>query len=421
VTSQLIMIAHQASTPSGNGAHDVAIVGGGPVGLLLANCLGQSGLRVIVLERRIEPLAHSAAIGITPPSLHILERLGLLHDFLRQGVKVRDCFIHGMSGRLGCVSFRDIPDKFPWVLSLPQSATVALLQQRLADYPSVTLRLGVEVAFVEQQDEGVIVGYHDRDCAKEAPHTILARWAVGCDGARSAVRELLGVRAVGKSYARHFVMGDFVDRTRLGDEAHLYFKPEGSVESFPLPSGLRRWVVQTAEPMRHVPPAFISHVVKARTGFDVPQKDQLNESTFTPRRFDASRYHVGRVVLCGDAAHVMSPAGGQGMNTGFADAEFLAEVLSAVLLRKAPAAPLLASYERCRRAAARTAILRAEWGMWLGTWRGRLRSRFRDFFIRRIMCRWPMAPHTGPFYAMLTIPYNTLERVPPSLLNYQTS
>src|SRR4029079_325468 len=84
---------------------DVIIVGAGPVGLLLGNLLGQAGLRVIILERRTGPLAHSAAIGITPPSLHILSKLGLEHAFMESGVKVRDCIVHGESGRLGCVSF----------------------------------------------------------------------------------------------------------------------------------------------------------------------------------------------------------------------------------------------------------------------------------------------------------------------------
>jgi hypothetical protein len=75
-------------------------------------------------------------------------------------------------------------------------------------------------------------------------------------------------------------------------------------------------------------------------------------------------------------------------------------------------APLLASYQRFRRKAAQVAIFRAAWGMWLGTWRGRWLSHLRDFIIRDIMCRWPVAPRMGPLYAMLTIPYNTLERVP---------
>ena len=98
-------------------------------------------------------------------------------------------------------------------------------------------------------------------------------------------------------------------------------------------NGLRRWIVQTPEFMQPAPPGFISEIVKRRTGIILPPDDQTNESAFTPRRFDCTRYHQGRVVLCGDAAHGMSPIGGQGMNTGFADAEFLAEILPAIVQR----------------------------------------------------------------------------------------
>jgi 2-polyprenyl-6-methoxyphenol hydroxylase-like FAD-dependent oxidoreductase len=405
------MPPHDVSSVPETSGCDVIIVGAGPVGLLLGNLLGKAGLRVIILERRTEPLAHSAAIGITPPSLHILSKLGLERAFMDRGVKVRDCIIHGESGRLGCVSFRDIPDKFRWVLSLPQSGTIALLQENLAEFPNVTLQSGVEVTGVERCADRANVDIAPKN-AGGASQRLSARWVVACDGARSSVREQLGIAAPGKTYPCHFVMGDFVERSALGDEAHLFFKADGSVESFPLPNGLRRWIVQTTEFTQPAPRGFISSIVERRAGIVLPPDDQTNESAFTPRRFDCRRYHEGRFILCGDAAHGMSPIGGQVMNTGFADAEFLAGILPAIVQRREASWPLLEAYQRFRRKAARTAIFRAEWGMWFGTWRGRLRSRLRDFVIRDIMCRWPVAPHMGPLYAMLTIPFNTLERVP---------
>jgi 2-polyprenyl-6-methoxyphenol hydroxylase-like FAD-dependent oxidoreductase len=142
----------------------------------------------------------------------------------------------------------------------------------------------------------------------------------------------------------------------------------------------------------------------------------VNESVFTPRRFNCDRYYDGRVILCGDAAHGMSPIGGQGMNTGFADAEFLAEVLA-----KPDPLALLPAYNRFRRQAAKTAIFRAEWGMWLGTWRGQLRSVLRDVILKFLLCQGPVARRMGPFYAMLTIPFNTLARVPQASLRPHTA
>jgi 2-polyprenyl-6-methoxyphenol hydroxylase-like FAD-dependent oxidoreductase len=390
---------------------DVIIVGAGPVGLLLGNLLGQAGLQVVILEKRTGPLAQSAAIGITPPSLHILSKLGLEHAFMDRGVKVRDCIIHGESGKLGDVSFRDIPDKFRWVLSLPQSGTVALLQHNIAAFPNVKLQCGAEVIGVKSCADHAVVEFVSQNSGATRVR-LSARWVVACDGARSSVRAHLGIGAPGRTYPCHFIMGDFVERTSLGDEAHLFFMADGAVESFPLPNGLRRWIVQTSEFMQPAPPNYISEIVKRRTGIVLPPEDQTNESAFTPRRYDCSRYHQGRVVLCGDAAHGMSPIGGQGMNTGFADAEFLAGILATIIQRGEASLPLLAAYERFRRKAALTASIRAEWGMWFGTWRGRLRSRLRDFVIRDILCRWPMAQRMGPLYAMLTIPFNRLERVP---------
>jgi 2-polyprenyl-6-methoxyphenol hydroxylase-like FAD-dependent oxidoreductase len=226
------------------------------------------------------------------------------------------------------------------------------------------------------------------------------------------VRELLGMSEPVVSYPVHFVMGDFIDRTELGEKAHLFFKAEGSVESFPLPHGLRRWIVQTETPMQCTTAGFISDRVMRRTGISLPSADQTNESTFTPHHFNCASYYDGRVVLAGDAAHGMSPVGGQGMNTGFADAEFLAEILPAIIQGSQEPAILLAAYQRFRRRAAQAAIFRAGWGMWLGTGRGRLFSRLRDLFIRHVMCRWPVSPHMGQLYAMLSIPYHNLDRVP---------
>ncbi|MBN8418073.1 MAG: FAD-dependent monooxygenase [Verrucomicrobia bacterium] len=380
--------------------YDVIIVGGGPVGLLLACLLKQQGLRLRVLERRVEPIAHSAAIGITPPSLQIIDKLGLAAEFIASGLKVRDCFVHGQRGRLGCVSFREIPDVHRFILSLPQVTTIAILQKHLGQE---FIELGCEVSEVRQ--------FEDHCSVQAGGRTLTARFVIACDGSRSRLRELIGMRAPGHVYDCHFVMADFIDRSGLGDEAHLFFTATGSVESFPLPGGQRRWVVQTDTRLDHPPPGLVSELTRQRTGFDVPVADQINESVFTPRRFNSDRYYEGRVILCGDAAHGMSPIGGQGMNTGFADAEFLAAILC-----HADPLKLLPAYNRFRRKAARTATFRAEWGMWLGTWRGKGLSALRDVILKFLLCPGPVARHMGSFYAMLTIPFNTLKRVPAASL-----
>ncbi|MFZ9344694.1 MAG: FAD-dependent oxidoreductase [Opitutales bacterium] len=374
---------------------EVAIVGGGPVGLLLARLLVLGGARVTVFERRASPCSHSAAIGITPPSLRILRKAGLLEDFLAAGVRVRECFVHGRRGRIGTVSFRHIPDEHRFVLSLPQADTVALLRRSL---PKGVLVDGCEVTGVRQVRDGCMVSTPQGERAFD--------WVAGCDGFRGPTRTFAGIPAQVRPYGCHFVMADFVDRTELGDEAHLFFRPEGSVESFPLPGGLRRWVVQTADHLSEPPSDTVVRLTRERTGFALSEADQSQLSPFTPHRYHCPRYREGRIVLCGDAAHGMSPIGGQGMNSGFADAEFLARAL----LDAEPAA-ILPAYERCRRRAVRTAMFRAEWGMALGTLRGRVGAAARDFILGGLLSRWPFASRMGAFYAMLTIPYATLDHV----------
>jgi len=387
--------------------HDVAIVGAGPVGLLLAGLLGQKGLNVLVVDRRTEPLRHSQAIGITPPSLEILTRLGLDEEFVRRGVQIRDCHVHGQSGRLGCASFRDIPGPHRCILSLPQQQTLDLLEARVAAMPNVRLLRGVEVDKIEQDDASVTL--HGGSL------TATARWLVGCDGSRSQVRETLRMRTRGGGYGCHFLMGDFIDRTGLKDEAHLWFTRDGAVEAFPLPDGRRRWIVQTSESVTDGRHGLISRLVRERAGLDIAVEDQLNQSPFSPRWMQSEQYYDGRVILCGDAAHLMSPIGGQGMNTGWADAEFLAESLLAIEQHGRDPQPLLEAYDRCRHRASNVAIARAARGMWLGTRQGLVSSWLRDLFMREALFKGPLARRIGPYFAMLTIPYNTVKAVPEKL------
>lgn len=368
--------------------HEVVIIGAGPVGLLLGLLLGQRGMQVLILEQRMELPQQSQAIGITPPSLDILAAAGLAERFVQSGVCIRDCHVHGHTGRLGSVSFREIAGAHRFILSLPQRQTMRLLEEALKQQPTVQLMRGVECIALSSQADGVTV--------QTPAAEFHAAFVVACDGCHSRVRELLGIRTKRHDYGCHFVMGDFIDRTAMRDAAHLFFTSAGAVESFPLPEGLRRWIVQTDDVAELVPQ------VRQRTGILLDSADQLNASTFAPWRLDCERLHQGRVLLCGDAAHVMSPIGGQGMNTGFADAEFAAEMLHAILRRGENAQRWLREYEHCRQTAARTAARRAEWGMGLGIWRGVTRSLLRDFIIRSIL----RSDHVPPWFAMQSLPFN---------------
>lgn len=388
---------------------EVLIVGAGPVGLLLGCLLGQKGIQVTILEARKDLPTQSQAIGITPPSLEILAQIGLDQAFVGEGLPIRQCHVHGPSGPVGTASFQHVHGLYPFVLSLPQQVTMRLLAERLKTFPSVTLKRGVEVRTARSTEGGVQIDCVDEHGTMTQLH---ASYAVACDGHRSRIREGLCITSMKHEYGHHFVMGDFRDHSDLGTEAHLYFTPTGAVESFPLPGGLRRWIVQCPTLEVAAQAGRISHLVRMRTGIMIEPDDQLNESRFSPWRLDCQQIYKGRVLLCGDAAHVMSPIGGQGMNTGFADAEFAAEMLRGILCRGQDAESWLREYDRCRRKAARTAAARAAMGMGLGTWQGRGLSWIRDALLRYLILHGPLAAIVGPWFAMMTIPFKRAKESP---------
>lgn len=393
---------------------DVLIVGGGPVGLLLANLLGAQGIRTLVCDKRTTPLDHSMAIGITPPSLEILKPLGLDTVFSREGVPVRHAEVHESRTRLGRLDFGEIASDYRFFLSIPQVRTVEILAENVARFESVTVYRGTEFLGLEQDANGVRAKFRGVD--SQIGFELRARFLIGCDGNRSAVREAAGLEAREHVYSQRFVMADFLDRSGLGDEARLFFAPEASVESFPMPGGWRRWIVLANDLRREAPTEYLIRTVRRLTGFELGDEPARFVSAFGARRMVVNRYHAGRVALAGDAAHAMSSIGGQGMNTGFADAEMLAGILPVVLKKPSALQSSFTTYDRVRRRAYKVAARRAERGMWLGTLRGRIGSSLRKRFIRDVLFRPPLRHRLAPHFAMLTIPFCNLKHTPPKFL-----
>ncbi len=383
---------------------DVVISGAGPVGLFLANLLGRRGLRILVVERRRRVPQGSLAIGITPPSLSLLKSLALDHLFSAHGVRIDTARVFENRVGLGDVDFSQLPAEHRFILSLPQSTTVRLLRDNLSKFPNVGLVEGVEVIGHGQTERGVCVQLKDRD--SRAISEVKSAFLVGCEGHRSTTRKHAGIKWREHDYRPCFLMADFDDNTTCGREAHLYFGPRGSVESFPLPEGQRRWIVQTDQipGKRDGIGNLVAARVRERAGFDLPAKQVHFQSSYQPRRALALEYVKGRVILCGDAAHVMSAIGGQGMNTGLADAAHLDRVLAASLESQTVDWEGFADYHQARSRAFRVAANRAACGMWLGTGRGFFFSIMRRMLISRILLGSSVRERLAPFFAMLTIP-----------------
>ncbi|MFH5877599.1 FAD-dependent oxidoreductase [Arthrobacter sp. NA-172] len=343
---------------------DVAVVGAGPVGLFMAALLLQLGHHVAVLERRPTPGRQTRAIGIHPPALAALDAAGAAHELLASGVRITQGAAYSGGRKVADMNFARPSAEYPFILSVPQYLTTQALESRVVELDPYALRRGVNVE--EVADDGGYLRLRGQEDG--APVEFLSRFVVAADGVHSAVREGLGLEPRLRTYPDFYVMGDFRDESMYGDNAVLFLEPGGIVESFPLPGGIRRWVVRLGAPCQEPTPHALAALIKKRTGSTVDSASNTMISAFGVTSRLVSRMVHGRVALIGDAAHEISPIGGQGMNLGWLDAVALAPLISEALGTAArnPSTMELAHFERDRQRAAKKAIWQANLNMALG-------------------------------------------------------
>ena len=340
---------------------DVLVIGGGPVGLFMAALLLQHGVSVRILEQRTGAEPHSRAIGIHPPSLDALHGIGAAPAMVAEGVQIRRGIAVGGGRTLARMSFAGVSENYPFVLALPQSRTEAVLEQRVRQLDPDSLHRGVRVTGLH--DDGGRVTVDASAGGSVVRHT--AAIAIAADGVRSTVRTLLGTAVRAKDYQDSYLMGDFADTTGFGPDAALFLESAGIVESFPLPGALRRWVVRLAAPGDGGDAGWLVETIRRRAGIDVDPASNSMLSRFGVRTRLVRRMVTGRTVLIGDAAHEISPIGGQGMNLGWLDAAALAPLVLASL-QGADVGRDLRSFETSRKAAAARAARQSEINMALG-------------------------------------------------------
>ena len=381
--------------------HDVLIVGGGPVGVMLAVALADRGLDAVVWEARVDDPAHSRALGVHPPSIDLFDRLGLADDLLADAVRIRRGIARSGTRTMGVVPFARASSRWPFVAAVPQDRTESVLRTGLARRREDALRRGVRFVGLEQRDEDVVV----QGVGDEGPVVVAARFVVGADGTRSAVRAALGVDTRARDLPDRYVMGDFADTTGHGSDAVIHLERTGVVESFPLPLGRRRFVVHAGSERRPTAPVtadVVARLVSDRTGSPVDATTSTMTSAFGVRRRLATRTVVGRVVLIGDAAHEISPIGGQGMNLGWLDGHALETEIAVAVKRRGGRVldpTTFARFEAGRARAAVRAARQAEWNTALGRPVGGGTARARDLALRAVL-RAPSRHVLASVYAM---------------------
>jgi 2-polyprenyl-6-methoxyphenol hydroxylase-like FAD-dependent oxidoreductase len=331
----------------------VLVVGAGPTGLTMANELARHGVAVRIIDRDVTPATTSRALVVMPRVLEIFDDMGVIEQAVAAGnratginitfakKKVRMDFTDLLTGPRNTTAYSD-------VRTLSQHDTERILTEVLAGR-GVKVERGLALIDLTQDGDTVTVSLRSADGSTE---TMRCRWVIGCDGAHSAVRKAVGLPFEGATYPDEFIMADATLGWALPHgELYAFPSPAGIFAAFSMPGENRYRIFGNVEPGPEGPSAEYSEPTRdefqAMIAERVPIPAKVVENHWVTRyrvhRRSVPRYRDGRVFLAGDAAHVHSPAGAQGMNTGIQDAYNLAWKLALVVRGLAEEA-LLDSY-----------------------------------------------------------------------------
>ncbi|MFD6886277.1 FAD-dependent monooxygenase [Streptomyces sp. NPDC059957] len=335
-------------------ATGVLVVGAGPAGLTAATGLLQQGVAVRVIDKAERPNPHAKAITLWPRALEALHRLGAAEEILDRGLALHAQNYHSGGKQVARLTFRKVGDtRFPFAVALPQQQTEEALRHRFEELGG-RIEFGVRLASLSQDAGGVTAGVRLGEEASE----IRAGWVIGADGAHSAVRSSIGVGYEGETYPQQFLLSDGPCETSLApDEAHYFMTAKGVLVVVGMPGGNFR-VFTSLAPDAAVSEDVRSEVQQAaseRCPVPIELTGEHRTGVFRVHRKVADRFRTDRVLLIGDAAHIHSPAGGQGLNTGIEDGATLAWRLASVVRDEAPLRTL-DRWEDERRAVARSVL-----------------------------------------------------------------
>jgi 2-polyprenyl-6-methoxyphenol hydroxylase-like FAD-dependent oxidoreductase len=361
---------------------DVVIVGAGPSGLALASVLATKSVPFVLLDKLAEGANTSRAAVIHARTLEVLDELAVTSRLHAQGIIVPRFTIRDRDRVLATIRFHDLPTPYPYTLMIPQNVTEAIMLARLRELGGDVHR-PCTATDVTQDADSVIVTVTAEGQPAQA---IRARYAVGTDGMHSVVRKSAGIGFEGDAYPLSFVLADVrMDWPLRPDEVSLFFSPDGLLVVAPLPGGQHRVVAVMDDAPESPALADVQRLLELRG--PVVSAPQVHEvvwgSRFRVHHRVARHYRAGRILLAGDAAHVHSPAGGQGMNTGIQDAVSLGHTLAAILAGEASDGRL-DLYERTRRPVAERVVAFTDRMTRVATLRNRRARSLRNGAIRGI-------------------------------------
>jgi 2-polyprenyl-6-methoxyphenol hydroxylase-like FAD-dependent oxidoreductase len=338
---------------------DVLVVGAGPTGLMLANQLVRRGIRTLIIDRHAGPSLETRALGVQARTLEIYSHLGIVDRALELGKRGTGGNIWADGQHRARVALSDAGEKvtpYPFVLVLGQDDNERIMGDRLRELGS-SVQWGSELVGLTQQSDSVTAVLKLADGSHQ---NVQATWVAGCDGARSFVRESCGITFAGAPYEHVFFVADTeMTGSMVPDEVNVYLFKDGFHLLFPM-RGKDHWRIAGILPqaLRDKPDLKFDAVIPSlhsEAGEGLSIKSCTWFSTYRIHHRSAVRFRDRRCFLLGDAAHIHSPVGAQGMNTGLQDAYNLAWKLALVV--RAQAKPeLLDSYEQERVPVARALL-----------------------------------------------------------------
>jgi 2-polyprenyl-6-methoxyphenol hydroxylase-like FAD-dependent oxidoreductase len=369
---------------------DVLVVGAGPTGLMLANQLGRRGVRTRIVDRHAGPSLQTRALGVQARTLEIYSHLGIVERALELGKRATGANIWANGRRAARIPLGDIGrdlSPYPFLLILGQDDNERLLGEALQRW-GTAIEWNTELVGLVQEPDRVIARLAQPD---GTIREVTAAWVAGCDGARSAVRELSGIAFQGEAYEHVFFVADTqMTGPMVPDELNVYLWREGFHLFFPM-RGTDHWRV-----VGIVPPALrgrddltldeVIPSIRKEAGSGLSFQECSWFSTYRIHHRRAERFRDGRCFLLGDAAHIHSPVGAQGMNTGLQDAYNLGWKLALVVSGRA-GADLLGSYEDERIPVAQRLLRTTDRAFSLVVSDSRLAGLFRTRLVPKILAR----------------------------------